>query len=111
MGQRTSRRPAGLRTSEPTWPGEVRAFCRRHALTSQLRHALALAREQFPNRLGLGLHLRQDPEDGQQWVEIKVDTPGPVREVLAARLAYLSRWVAAAPPDARPRVRLSCNIL
>jgi hypothetical protein len=87
-------------------PSGVKEFCRLHDLSDTLREATSLATSTFPTVQRLRVALREDPENGDRWLTVRVVarcTPG---EATAAYEKFIDRWVASVPKFKRGLVRL-----
>jgi hypothetical protein len=91
-------------------PAEVVEFCSDNGLTSDLQLAIALAREVFAPVRSLTVQLEADPEVDESYVVVDVARTLPVRDALARRQEYSTRWTQAASPEAQFRIRMLSDI-
>ena len=71
-----------------------------------LRLALDLMREYFPEIDEIDAELVHDPDTGEQWVALNVETPLSIAELLARDASFIGRWVAEAPWPERDKIAI-----
>jgi hypothetical protein len=94
------------RTIEPA----AQEFCARHELTATLDRAIRLAEECFPSLRAEQVLLRQDPENDEEWLSLRIVVGSSVEESLRSYEQYVQKWVESTPWPARGLVRLSCSL-
>jgi hypothetical protein len=95
---------------DSTLPPAVAAFCVREGLLEHLRRALALA-DCCLGPSALVVEVEADPETDEEAIVITAVVSMPADEVLRRVREYTQRWVEAAPPAARERIRLLFDIV
>jgi hypothetical protein len=85
-------------------------FNRQNQLTKSLETCLQFARRHLSYLGKANIYLSQDPEDDQQWLVVRVKTPGPAPQAANAYESYLRDWVASVDWERRKLIRLSCTI-
>ncbi len=91
-------------------PDAVRAFCQAHGITRQAEAAVRLARQHFPAATGIALAVAWDTDSDEAWLEVNVETPGSVSDVLACYRRCTEAYVDVAPADAMALIRLTFAI-
>ena len=96
--------------SPVSWPSEVARFCRDYNVQPALRSACRLAKDCFPSATITGIHRQEDPETGQEWVQVRLTTSATIEEAGKAYNRYTSKWVGATDSYARKLIRLSFKL-
>jgi len=94
------------RTIEPA----AEEFCARHDLAAALDQAIRLAEECFPSLRSEQVLLRQDPENDEEWLSLRIVVGSSVEEALRSNEQFIQKWVESIPWPARGLIRLSCNL-
>jgi hypothetical protein len=87
---------------------EVREFCERHALFDHLEKAKELAREYFTIIGEPTVVFEQDPENGEEYLVLKLRVRGEVSDCVASDWQYARAWTQFAK---LPEVRLIRSFL
>src|SRR4051812_38002410 len=98
-------KPAAVRSGSA-----LERFVADHELGGHVDTARALASEEFQLASRPQVSFSEDPETGEQWVEIALAVRGSCDDVTAAHNRYTRRWVAAAPNEVLPLIRLAYEV-
>lgn len=88
----------------------VKEFCRLHDLSAPLMTALNLANAMFPAVQCLRVGVREDPENGAEWLIVRVVAGCSPEEAQQAYMRFIASWVASVPRFKRGLVRLSYGV-
>jgi hypothetical protein len=94
------------RTIEPA----AEEFCARHDLAATLAQAIRLAEECFPSLQSEQVLHRQDPENDEEWLSLRIFMGGTVEDALKSYEQFIQKWVEIIPWPERGMVRLSYNV-
>jgi hypothetical protein len=91
-------------------PKDVVDFCSERGLAGDLHLCISLACEIFSPVRSLTVGLEADPEVDECYVVVDVARTLLVDDALARRREFSTRWVQAASPEARYRIRMLSDI-
>jgi hypothetical protein len=94
-----------------TVSAEVVEFCERAGALDDLRAAVSLAHEYFPDAQGLNAELVRDPDSDDAWVSVTITVAGDVAAIAARDDAYTDRWIARTPWPRTYRIRHAIDIV
>jgi hypothetical protein len=86
---------------------DVTAFCSRHELAGELDEALRLAQVWFPGIEALTVSVREDYENEDVWLSLKITVRAGVEEALQSYERFVQAWVETVPWPKRGLIRLS----
>ena len=75
-----------------------------------LASAIELAQESFTPIQHIGAELEIDPDTNEKRVVIEIAVNASVDEALAMKKNFTHRWIEAAPPEVRERIRFLYNL-
>jgi hypothetical protein len=103
--------PSALATGESPirLDEDSRAFCKNHQLEAALGSALQLTKLHFASIREIKCQLREDPDNGEQWLTLSVQVAATIPEAVESYRHYAADWVKSAPWPQRGMVRLSYN--
>jgi hypothetical protein len=102
---------AGWLTGFASDPDRVRRFWNEHGNEDETRNVVELVKKHFPLGSGIDIRVDDDPEESGEWLVIDVsNSSDPVDEVLHCYDAFLTDWLATAPPTADKLIRVTLNL-
>jgi hypothetical protein len=97
LGIMSSAAADALTTEEhlATVPAEVERFCADNGLIGHLKSGILLARKHFSGECQIRLYVDTDPEDGDEYVVLEVNSSRDPAVDLESQVHYLEEWSAS----------------
>ena len=86
---------------------ELAAFVHAHNLPGPLEIALKLVEESFGSVDQVEISMMDDPESGEQWVDLAFPVTGETSQILASHDRYVGLWLNAVPRSVARLVTLA----
>jgi hypothetical protein len=78
-----------------TVPAEVETFCANNGLIEHLKRGIRLARKHFSAECQIRLYVDTDPEDGDEYVVLEVNSSRDPEVDSESHVQYLEEWSAS----------------
>lgn len=90
---------------------ETLRFCLNKGILRYLGVAGSLVEKHFPTIQELYMAPEQDPESGEEWINLEITIKGDMEEVLTNYDSYTDEWILAVDWPERNNIRLSYNVV
>ena len=94
----------------PDVSGPLQEFTDRHGLAPLIESAKQLAEHCFTLDVPVLIRKVDDPESGDEWVEMRVRARGEIADVGKAHDEYTRRWLELVPANKALMIRLAIRI-
>jgi len=90
---------------------DVSSFCVAHGLGAEVDVAKDLIRAHFDLDSEPSLHVEEDPDSGESYLEISFATRGEADPLIAAYQKFTATWVRTVPAGARAHIRFTFSVI